>query len=113
MSTLGERITKARESKGMLQSELAERVGVKSSGVISNWETNKNKPDAEKLVQLCKVLDVSLSFLLDYDGSNSFSVTPDEKEMLLKFRSIPERAQETIRILIDREHDAIIDNSTT
>ena len=56
MSTLGERIKTARESKGYLQSDLAKLIGVKSSGVISNWEKDLNKPDAEKIVKICEVL---------------------------------------------------------
>lgn len=52
MSTLGERIRFAREQKGLLQSELAKLINVKSSGVISNWEKDLNKPDAEKIVRL-------------------------------------------------------------
>ncbi len=64
MSTLGERIRFAREQKGILQNELAKLIGIKSSAVISNWEKDINKPDAEKIVRLCDVLDVSVSFLL-------------------------------------------------
>ena len=75
MNTLGLRIKILREKAQMKQSELAEKVCVKD-GVISNWERDKNKPDAEKLILLCEALDTNLSFLLDYYGSERQQATP-------------------------------------
>lgn len=69
MSTMGERIKAARETRGLLQSQLAKLIGVKSAGVISNWEKDVSKPDANKMVSLCKALDISLSYLLDYHAN--------------------------------------------
>ena len=86
MSTLGERIKYARESKGYLQSQLAKLIGVKSGGVISNWEQDLNKPDAEKIVRLCNILDVSASFLLDYYGKSTFEFSAEEEDMIKKYR---------------------------
>lgn len=71
MSTMGDRIKSARENKGLLQSQLADLISVKSGAVISNWEKNINKPDADKIVKLCDVLDVSLAYLLNYYGAKA------------------------------------------
>ncbi|MCI5902793.1 MAG: XRE family transcriptional regulator [Blautia sp.] len=103
MSTLGERIKYARESKGYLQNELAKLIGVKSAAVISNWEKGLNKPDAEKIVKLCNVLDVSASFLLDYYGKSSFEFTFPEEEFIKKYRSLDSYGQETVNMILDRE----------
>lgn len=73
MSTLGERIKESRERKDLYQAQLAELIGVKSAGVISNWEKDINKPNADKLVEICQVLDISLSYLLDYYGNENTS----------------------------------------
>lgn len=113
MATLGERIATAREAKNMLQSELAELVGVKSSAVISNWETDKNKPDAEKLVGLCGALDVTLSYLLDYHGKDTFAFTIAEKDLIKKLRKLPPHVQETIYRLVDLESEARKDDETS
>lgn len=102
MSTLGSRIKSAREAANLYQDTLAEMIDVKSASVISNWENDNSKPDAEKLVRLCKALGVSLSYLLDYSGRDSFSVSPSEKELVTKFRAMSDRDQETIRLLVDR-----------
>lgn len=110
MTTLGDRIASAREAKGLLQSDLAKQVGVKSSAVISNWETNKHKPNAEQLVNLCSALDVTLSYLLDYYGKEGFTITPEERIIIEKLRSISPRTKETIIRLIDLEIQENQDN---
>ena len=103
MSSLGERIRYARDQKGYLQSELAKLVGVKSSGVISNWEKDLNKPDAEKIVLLCEVLDVSASFLLDYYGKSSFEFTSSEEEHIKKYRVLDPIGQNHVDTILQWE----------
>ena len=103
MSTLGERIKCSRESKGFLQGDLARLIGVKSAGIISNWERDLNKPDAEKIVKLCEVLDVSASFLLDYHGKPNFELLPAEIDHIKKYRSLDYHGRDTVDIILDRE----------
>ena len=88
MNTLGKRIKAARESAGLMQADLASKIGVKSAGVISNWETDKSKPDADKIVSLCNVLGLSCSYLLDYYGSTE--VSSSEASLFGKIRSLNE-----------------------
>lgn len=104
MSTLGERIKYARESKELLQSDLAKLVGVKSSAVISNWEKDINKPNADKIVELCNVLDVSVSFLLDYYGKSSNDVTALEFSLIKKYRFISEHSPDGAKVV-----DSVLD----
>lgn len=107
MSSLGERIKYAREQKGYLQGELARLIGVKSSGVISNWETDLNKPDAEKIVKLCDILDVSASFLLDYYGKTSFEFTPLEEKHIKSYRALDNVGREHVDTILKWESDRI------
>lgn len=107
MSTLGERIRYAREQKGYLQGELAKLINVKSSGVISNWENNLNKPDAEKIVKLCDVLDISASFLLDYHGKTSFDLTPSEEEHVKKYRALDPPGKSHIDAVLQWETERV------
>lgn len=102
MQTLGSRIREARERKGLLQSELATLVGVKSSGIISNWEKDVNKPDSDKLVRLCKALDVSASYILDYSGSD-FVVTTSEQEIIEKYRTLDDHGMRVVNFLLNEE----------
>lgn len=54
---IGERIKEARKSMGMTQRELADLIGAKHNSV-SDWENNKNKPDADTIERLCETLDL-------------------------------------------------------
>lgn len=94
MNTLGSRIKKAREKAGLMQADLASKIGVKSAGVISNWETDKSKPDADKIVALCEALDVSCSYLLDYYGATEVSSV--EMQLLKEFRELNEEGQDAL-----------------
>lgn len=107
MSSLGERIRFAREQKGYLQSDLAKLVGVKSSGVISNWEKDINKPDAEKIVKLCEVLSVSASFLLDYYGKTDFEINSFEEEFIKKYRALDKHGKELVDFILNKEQQRI------
>ena len=100
--SLGERIRKARDAKGLKQSELADLIDVKSSGVISNWEKDINKPDADKIIKLCEVLDISASFLLDYYG-NTVKVSFEEQEMIKKYRILDEYGKDMVATVLDKE----------
>ena len=57
-----EKIIQARKAKALTQEDLAEAVGV-SRQAVSKWETEEAKPDLEKLVAICKVLDLSMDYL--------------------------------------------------
>lgn len=106
MTTIGERIKIAREQKKLSQNELADAMGIKSSsGVISNWERDLNKPDAEKIVKLCEVLNISPSYLLDYYGKSEFQTTLSEQLLLKKYRNLDNYGKKAINNLIDVEYD--------
>ena len=104
MSTMGERLRNARENKGLLQSQLANLIGVKSSAVISNWEKDTNKPDAEKIVRICEALNISLSYLLDYHGENPIKLSNTEIEHIKKYRVLDEHGKEAVDGLLDTEY---------
>lgn len=103
MSTLGTRIKEAREQKSLLQSDLAKLIGAKSSGVISNWEKDLSKPDANKIVKLCQALDVSASYLLDYFGDDDFEIMPHEIELIKNYRSLDNHGKEIVTLIIHKE----------
>ena len=55
-------IRKIRESRGMLQYELANRMGVKQASV-SAWESGKAMPSAENLIKLADILKCTVDAL--------------------------------------------------
>lgn len=67
-----ERLSEARKEKGMMQAELARRLGV-TAQAVSKWERGNAYPDIELLDGISTVLDCSLDYLFQYEkGSKSY-----------------------------------------
>ena len=74
---ISERIFKILEDKHMSQNAFAKKVGLASS-TISDWKTKKTNPSADKIMDICAVLEVTPEQLLtgkgiDEDYVESFS----------------------------------------
>lgn len=63
---IGERLKKARISKGLSQAELGKLVGV-SKVSICGYENGMRTPSFAVLVKIINALDVDLEYLLGYD----------------------------------------------
>ena len=64
---IGERIYKYLEEKGMSQAEFVSRTGI-SQSTVSDWKIKKNNPSADKIMVICKALDISPYELLSDDA---------------------------------------------
>ena len=63
--TIGDKIKLLRKSKGMTQSELGERLGVKKNAV-SKWECGRVEDiPAGKIKMMAEIFDVPTSYLID------------------------------------------------
>ena len=67
-TSLGENIKRRREEPKLSQEYVAERLGV-SRQAVSKWETGQSEPTASNLVQLAKILEVSLSQLVEPESA--------------------------------------------
>lgn len=79
------RLKELRESKGLSQLEIANKIN-KSYQAYSHYETGKRQPDYETLKKLATLFDVSIDFLIGYSPTNQkqiMSLSP-EKERLIK-----------------------------
>lgn len=79
MSTLGERIAKARTGAGLKQEDLVAVCSVSTAQAVSNWENGKSAPKARDLVAIAKATGVSLKWLVDgieFPGHGA-TVTPE------------------------------------
>ncbi len=85
-----EKIFARLEELHMSQIELSRRTGIATS-TISDWRKKKINPQADKLVAICKALDISLVDLLcDEEESNQAIQTDyihDEKHIIEVFRN--------------------------
>ena len=99
--SFGEKIKDARKSKNLTQKQLAEKIGAKHNSV-SDWENDKNRPDAATIEILCKVLNITPNYLLD---TSPGEYTPAEKNIIEKYRFISEYSPEgaaTVGYILNR-----------
>ncbi len=61
--TISERIFERLRQLSMTQKEFAERSGIQQS-TISEWKKKKTNPSSDKILAICKTLDVSPEWLL-------------------------------------------------
>lgn len=106
------KIRDARIRKNMTQNNLADGLGV-SYQAVSNWERGNSLPDISKYEDLCRILDVSMEFLLGV-GSDT-----DTVNKLLDSRKNGETVQFTVKelttiapVLPPNDLEEAINNST-
>lgn len=73
--TLGEKITKQRKELNYTQEQLADILGV-SRQSISKWESDITYPETDKLIELGKLFDCSMDYLLKEEVTQKSSLQP-------------------------------------
>lgn len=63
---IGKFIAKCRKEKKLTQEQLAEKLNI-TYKAVSKWETGKGMPDSSIMIDLCKILDISVNDL--FNGS--------------------------------------------
>lgn len=71
--TLGEKIARQRKELNYTQEQLADILGV-SRQSISKWESDIAYPETEKLIELGKLFDCSMDYLLKNDVTEKSGV---------------------------------------
>lgn len=94
---IGNRIRKYREELQLSQKEFAKLIGVSNSRV-SNWEQGINRPDADLLADICRVLNVSPSILLDVHLTDD-DLSNEERKVIKAYRSKSD-LQHAVNILL-------------
>lgn len=69
MATVGDRIKKRRVELGWTQDQLAQKAGI-SKSFLSELENSKRSVSAENLLDIARVLAVSLDFLMTGEASH-------------------------------------------
>jgi transcriptional regulator with XRE-family HTH domain len=86
---MGDRIVRARESKGWKQLQLAKHVGI-SQKYASQLEQDKVDPGAKMIIRLAEALGVSTDYLLRGEQPSLES----DQSLLLEVRRFIRRVQE-------------------
>lgn len=93
---ISERIFKILKDKKMSQNAFAQKVGLASS-TISDWKTKKTNPSADKIMDICKVLNVTPEQLLTGKGIDDNYIECKSPNI----SSEPEFSKADIRIMKD------------
>lgn len=92
---ISERIFKILKDKNMSQNAFAKQVGLASS-TISDWKTKKTNPSADKIMDICMVLEVTPEQLLTGKGIDDYVEYKPKK-----VKAEPEISKTDIRIIED------------
>ena len=100
-----ERILHVAELKKIKQSDIAKHIG-KNNNQITSWKERNCNPPAEYIPAIAELLNVSINYLMTGAEENNNALTQDERELLENFRSISEREQKEILMLMKykKEH---------
>lgn len=91
--TISERIFSLLEERGMSQKEFSERTGIAQS-TISDWKRKKTNPVSEKILIICKVLDVTPYELLS--ATEGVGKRSNESEII-----VLEKTSEAGRVMVE------------
>jgi transcriptional regulator with XRE-family HTH domain len=97
--SLGERLRKARERKGLSQVEVFRRTNI-NNNTLSRYEKDVNEPDLETLRKLADLYDVTLGYLFDMEESE---FTETEKRILNEKDLSVSKLKDKYHLVIDGE----------
>lgn len=94
--TFGSRLRGRREAKQLSQEQLGEKIGV-SKAAVSRWESNRDRPDYDKLVKITEELECSADYLLTgAEGVSGRMIDPETYKVLLRLDALPEALKEYV-----------------
>ena len=84
-------LKRLREQSGLTADQVGALVG-KSGKTVNAWENNRGQPDAEMLMKLCDIYNVSdiLSEFRESESEAPFALSEHEKAVVIAYRNKPE-----------------------
>lgn len=108
--TISERILKVLKARNMTQAEFAKQVGIATS-TISEWKKRKTNPSAEKIMDICSVLQITPEQLLTGKGiedeeeiaatSPESRFSPYDIQMIEDYHGLKEEQQKRFRAYME------------
>ena len=99
MDTMGKRIAFYRKRKKIQQKELAHILNLKSDGTVSQWEADITSPKPAMMLELCKVLNISISELFGVEENKG--LTKEEEKLLASYKDLNEEGQKQAKDYFD------------
>lgn len=100
---ISKNIAKYRKEKGLSQSALAEMVGAKNLTTVSSWERGISSPDADTIIKLCSLFDITLYDLYEV-SSTPDTMTAIQKELLSKYECLDAHGKKIVDMVLDEEY---------
>ena len=107
--TISERILKVLKDRNMTQAEFAKQVGIATS-TISEWKKRKTNPTADKIMDICNVLQITPEQLLTGKGiedeenitvtSRESCFTPYDIQLVQDYHGLKEEQQKRLMAYI-------------
>ena len=91
MDTMGKRIEFFRKKRGLTQKDLADRLNLKNGGTVSSWEVDTTSPKPAMMLELCKILDISILELFGVEKETG--LTKEEEKLLANYKDLNEEGQ--------------------
>jgi transcriptional regulator with XRE-family HTH domain len=91
--SFGERLKKARQEKGLSQSELGKIVDVHYTQ-IGRYESKGAKPSGEVLSKIAKALSVTSDFLMSGSNQEQAEQALEDRELLNQFQRVEQLPQD-------------------
>lgn len=110
-----ERLTARRKECGFTQETLADRMGI-AQPTIQRWESGKREPNIDQLIELAKILDVSIDWLVGLNSEIENVYTPVIRR-ILNMDGVPDdhaslladTVREAVRLLLAFPDDEPVD----
>ena len=80
---IGKFIADCRKKKNLTQEQLAEKLYI-TDRAVSKWERGISLPDADKMLDLCKILDINVNELLNGEKIDMKDYEKKNEELLLE-----------------------------
>ena len=80
---IGKFIADRRKKKSITQEQLAELLNI-TDRAVSKWERGLSLPDADKMLELCKILDINVNELLSGEKIDMKEYEKKNEELLLE-----------------------------
>ena len=88
---IGKFIAECRKSKGLTQMQLAEKLNI-TDRAVSKWENGRSLPDSSIMLELCRILGISVNDLLNGEVVEMENYNEKSEELLIEMVEQKERA---------------------
>ena len=92
---IGNFIAEQRKQHQLTQAQLAEKLGI-TDRAVSKWETGRSLPDSSLMLDLCRILDITVHDLLCGEVIQMENNTPKNEQILLDMAKELEQKDKTI-----------------